>query len=276
MTVRAAFGDGWTALRNNPVLLAAGFALALVGQLSTIGELSDSVAVDTLASVGFFLAFPFVMGGFLGIALEAVRESDPSFGTFLRAGRTYYVRMLLATILFGLIAIAVMFGTFPLAIVGGGAWVFGIDALGESAALALAILFVGSYLLVLLVVLMFVQFYDTAIVVEDNGATSSLSRSIRVVRSNLRSVLAFSFLWLVLLNTVLMPEVLFGSVRSDAVIAQLLPVDIGFDPLFVVPISVAVTTVVGAYLYTVYTAFYVRIAADTDDSSDEPEPTPAG
>ncbi|WP_049924405.1 DUF7847 domain-containing protein [Halopiger djelfimassiliensis] len=270
MTVLAAFKDGWTALRTNPVLLVAGFFVATVSQFQTVGDLTDSAVVDGITSLGYFLAFPFVIGGFIGMALEAVRGSETSFGRFLRAGRQYYLRMLVATVLFAGIAIAAVFGLSPVVTAGGVVWVFGLERLGESIAFGIVVLSFGLYVLSLLFFLMFVQFYDTAIVVEDTDATESLSRSVDVVRSHLRSVLPFSLLWIFFTNTLMMPEALFWTSQTGLVPQEILSAVPDVDPLFAVPVSIAVVTVTGTYLYTTYTAFYLRLVPEISIPADGP------
>ncbi|MFC4540686.1 hypothetical protein ACFO5R_01940 [Halosolutus amylolyticus] len=280
MVVLAAFRDGWTALRKNPTLLLAGFAVAIVSRLQRTGTLTDSAVVDGLASITFFVAFPFVTGGFIGMALEAVRESETSIRRFVRAGRAHYRRMLGATVLFTAVAMAVVFGGLSIVTIGGVVWLFSVETVGETVAFATMAGFVGAYLLTIVLVLTFVQFYDAAVVVEGAGTTGALSRSVDVVRSNLPGALVFSVLWLVLLNTVLQPSAMVEAVESlsiaataagpadpRAIAAGTVAIDLGVAPAIAQPIGVAVPAVTGAYLYTVYTAFYVRLVAEMADSS---------
>jgi hypothetical protein len=113
----------------------------------------------------------------------------------------------------------------------------------------------------ILVVLMFVQFYDTAIVIENEGVTDAFRRSIGLVRSNLKSVAGFSLAWLVLMNVFLIPEYLLQVTMTDTGPADILPIDPGIPVAVLLPIGIALSAVGFAYFYTVYTAYYMRLIA---------------
>ena len=271
MAVIAAFKDGWTALLENPVLLAAGLIYAVGSQLGTIGELVDSVVVSALASIGWFLLVPFVLGGLIGLAVDALRETDPSVAQFFGAGRTYYVRILLATVLFVVLVIGVMIVTMiPSFIVGVG--LLGIASLESGAALGIGVVLVLGYVLLLAVFMMYLQFYDAAIVVEDEPVVAALTRSVGLVRRNLVSVIGYSILWSILLNAFMVPEYLAQLSQNGVWPLESLALEPTTVQLLTVPVSVLLGTVAFAYLYTVHTAYYVRLVA-TD--SDGELPTPA-
>lgn len=260
MVIVSAFKDGSTALRANPALLVAGLLVALTTQLQNVGEFTDSPAISAAGSLAWLVIFPFVLGGFIGMARNALRDSDASFGAFLAAGRRYYVRVLFATVLFLLIVLVAAIGLGIVSFVTG-VGVLALGVLNETAGMAAAVGVTLVWLALLLVVIMFLQFYDTAIVVENEGTTDSLRRSVALVRANLRSVVGFSLLWVVLFNLFLVPEYLVRITVTDADAPAVLTVDPNVSLAVLIPVSVVLSTVGFAYIYTVYTAYYVRLVA---------------
>jgi hypothetical protein len=114
----------------------------------------------------------------------------------------------------------------------------------------------------LLVVIMFVQFYDAAIVIEEQSVTDSFRRSVALVRANLMSVVGFSLVWTLLVNLFLIPEYLVQLTVTDAAPAAVLPVDLGIPIAALLPIGLVLSAIGFAYLYTVYTAYYLRLISD--------------
>ncbi|MEY7850015.1 hypothetical protein AB7C87_12555 [Natrarchaeobius sp. A-rgal3] len=287
MAVLAAFKDGWSALRSNPVLLVAGAFVALGGQLSVLWGIVDS-SVAPLIWLGWLLVFPFVMGGFLGMALEAVRGSEASLERFARSGRTYYVRLLLATVLYGvvvfgfvvaamLLSMAGSMVTFVLAVVASTVVPPEVIMVVTVVSLVVGILLV---VVAVLALLMGLQFYSVAIVVEDKGVVPSFRRSVGVVRRNLSSVIGFSILWLVAVDVFLTPEITLVAVLSQYGLAELLTMEPAVGQAVSVAFSAVVATVAAAYFYTVYTAYYVRLLPEPADStgtspSTDVDPNPA-
>ncbi|TYT62804.1 DUF7847 domain-containing protein [Natrialba swarupiae] len=285
MAVLAAFKDGWTALRANPALLVAGAFIALGGQLSVLWGIVDS-SVAPLVWLGWLLVFPFVVGGFIGMALEAIRESETSLERFVRSGRTHYVRLLLATILYG----AVVFGFVVVAMLlsMAGSVVTFVLAMVASTAVPPEVVMVATFVVIIagvllavvavLALLVAVQFYTAAIVVEDKGVVPSFRRSIGVVRRNLPSVIGFSILWAIALDVFLTPELTLVSALSEYGLTELLAMEPEIGQGVSIALSVVVATVGAAYFYTVYTAYYVRLLpkpADSDDADQPPDADPS-
>lgn len=268
MAVIAAFRDGWTALRDNPSLLAAGFVYAVASRLVTVSELTESIAIDVAAPLGWFLLFPFVLAGLIGMAVAALRETA-SFDQFLRAGRTYYLRMLGATLLLAVLVLGfVMVVSFAGFVAGAGA--VGLASLSGEAAFWVGVGFVGAAVVLTALLLLFLQFYDAAIVVDDQGAVGALRRSAGLVRRNLANVIVFSICWSVIMNAAVFPELLTGASVNDVTLLERLGV--GVDPavaqLIAVPLTVAIGTVAFAYLYTVHTAYYLRLLPERDETTE--------
>ena len=261
MELVSAFKDGAAALRANPILLVAGLLVGAGSQLQYLDQVIDSPLVSAGASLGWLVVFPFVLGGFIGTARAAIDGTDTSIHQFVTTARTHYVRLLLATVAFLLIILGTAVGV---GIVG---FVFGIGSMALAAIHEMAT-FVGGvvsivvWLVSLLVVIMFVQFYDAAIVIEEQSVTDSFRRSVALVRANLMSVVGFSLVWTLLVNLFLIPEYLVQLTVTDAAPAAVLPVDLGIPIAALLPIGLVLSAIGFAYLYTVYTAYYLRLISD--------------
>jgi len=260
MVTVSAFKDGFTALRANPILLVAGLLVGAGSQLQYVDHLIESPLISAGVSLAWLIVFPFVLGGFIGTARAAIEGTDASPTRFFTAARTHYLRLLLATVLFVLLVLGTAIGLgligFVLSI--------GTMALAAIHEMAAFVAGVGSLLLWLvsiLVVIMFVQFYDTAIVIEDQNVTDAFRRSIGLVRSNLKSVAGFSLAWLVLLNIFFIPDYLLQLTITDTGPADVLPINLGIPIAVLLPIGIALSAVGFAYFYTVYTAYYMRLIA---------------
>jgi hypothetical protein len=142
-----------------------------------------------------------------------------------------------------------------------------LGAIHEMAAFAAGVGSLLVWLLSILAVIMFVQFYDAAIVVEDQSVTDSFRRSVGLVRSNLKSVAGFSIVWIILLNAFFVPEYLLQLTLTDAGAADVLPIDLGIPIAVILPIGIGLSAVGFAYFYTVYTAYYLRLISESPVST---------
>ncbi|MFP8953313.1 hypothetical protein ACLI4Z_10120 [Natrialbaceae archaeon A-arb3/5] len=273
MAVIPAFRDGVTILRKNPVILLAGLLFAAVSQIGTIGEFVDSWVVLGVGSLVAFLLGPFFLGGLIGMALEALEGSKTTLGQLVRSGKAFYVSLLGATILFGLLLFVVVFvGMF----VGMFSLIIGFGVAGAESGAA-AILGAGLGLLVFLVlvlvvfaVFMFLQFFSTAIVVDGARAFDSFSRSIALVRANLLSVVGYSLLWIGVMTAAFAPIIGLEVLLVEPGLVD----DIGVDQTIAYAVTVSLTVILTgigyAYLYAVHTSYYTRLGS-SDDSSNAPE-----
>lgn len=260
MVIRSAFKDGFTALRANPILLVAGLLVGGGSQLQYVGQLTDSPVLSAGVSLSWLVVFPFVLGGFIGTAQAAIEGTDPSLTRFFTAARTHYFALLFATVVFLLLVLGTAIG---LGLIG---FVLGIvpialAAINRTAGLVAGIGSIVIWLVSILAVILFVQFYDTAIVLEDQSVTDAFRRSIALVRSNIKSVAGFSLVWLVLVNAFLVPEYLLRVTLTDAKPVEVLPIDLGIPIAVLLPIGITLSAVGFAYFYTVYTAYYLRLSA---------------
>lgn len=258
MVVVSAFRDGLTVLRTNPILLVAGFLVGAGSRLQYVGHLVESPLVSAGTSLAWLIVFPFVLGGFIGTARTAIEGTDASLTRFFTMARTYYVRLLLATVVFVLLVLGTAVGLGVIGfVVGIGS--MGIAAVSEMAAFATGVFSLLIWLVSILVVITFVQFYDAAIVIEDESVTDAFRRSIGLVRANLKSVVGFSLAWIVLLNVFFIPEYLLQLTMTDAGPADVLPIDLEVPIGVLLPAGIVLSAVGFAYIYAVYTAYYMRL-----------------
>ena len=193
MALLNALRTAGSAVRRNPVLLVA---TTLVGVLQMPQLFAQTI--DSLAATAVSLAFsalwrllvPFVQGGVLGMANEAI-DGDTRLGRFVREGSAHYVSLfavylLLVAVSLVLGVVVVVAGFFGL----GGMLISGGDHnTAVLAAVAVVAVLVG---LCYLLAAFFLQFYGHAIVVDDVGAVEGLRRSARCVRRNLPSSFGYS------------------------------------------------------------------------------------
>ena len=137
------------------------------------------------------LVTPFILGGFLTMIDEGL-DGSTRLESFVRGGKANYVSMLGATLLFGAILFGVSFAAmFVLIFAGVGAIAAGSGGGGMGIVLA----GMAMAMLIVAVIYMFLQFYDTAIVVSDAGAVDSFSQSVDLVRQNIVSVVGFTLVF---------------------------------------------------------------------------------
>ncbi|WP_367175794.1 hypothetical protein [Haloarcula rubripromontorii] len=178
---------------------------------------------------------------------------------------THYLRLLLATVLFVLLVLGTAIGLGLIGFILG----IGTIVLATVHEMAAFVAGVGSlliWLVSILVVIMFVQFYDTAIVIEKQNVTDAFRRSIGLVRSNLRSVAGFSLVWVVLMNIFLIPDYLLQLTMTDTQLAGGLPTALEIPISVLLPVGIALSAIGFAYFYTVYTAYYMRLIATPEST----------
>jgi len=268
MAALESFRDGWTALSTTPTLLVAG---GLLVALSLAGVLDFGPETEPIVALGLLLTFPFVLGGFLGMAVAAVRDGESSLATFVRAGVANYSRLLAATVLFvaGLVALfTVLFALTLVPLV-----LLVLVDIGDAALVGAGITFALSVLATLLgipTVLLFVQFLAPAIVAEDRSVAGAVRRSVALVRHNLGSVVGFTLLWVFVVSLVPHPEVLLE------VSLTWLPATPYFGAsTLVVAVASVLSTAALTYCYTVHTAYFLRLAGGQPAwtrQSDRPKP----
>jgi len=270
-------------IARNPILLVitALFGAAQLPNLLIQPTRPLLTSVISLATTGLLvLVIPFVQGGVLGMADEAVR-GETTLSTLVAEGKANYVPLLLAY--FALLAINALFGFVVffgaiIAVVGAS---LGMDSgeFGDPTAttgsvpggltlLAVVGLVAVGLLLVYLLITVFIQFYAHAIVLDDRELVDGFRRSVGVVRSNLLSVLGYTFLLVVGAGLVgalaAVASVVAAPQPAGSPIAELIPLDFSVGLAVVGSIGyVLLTGLLGAFYATYSVAFYQSIRPDS-------------
>ncbi len=259
------------ALAHNPVVFVGTFLVAIVQALAQAPQLAArtfanpgvSLLVSVLAPIVVFFLTPFLLAGVLGMAEEAV-GGGTSLGTFVRVGKSRYVALLLATLLYAvlsfviaialIIVVAIVVLVFGVTTGGGG----GDPNLAIAAAIALVVL---ALVVGFLLFVFFLQFYAVAVVVDEAGITESFTRSYRLVRRNILSTLGYNVLSALVSVLVALPflAVAAGAVVLTGSVPSMPPAttpsaSMGFDPS---PLVIAVGAV-GLVLVQLLTSAITR------------------
>jgi len=190
------------ALARNPIVLVVLGAFGLLQAPQVLAQTVDPLLaslVSLLVTGVFVLVVPFVQAGLIGMVDEAL-DGRTEFGTFLRAGKQYYLSVLGAYLaVFALSVVLGIVATF--AAVFGGILAFSGGATG-----IVTFLLVGAVFLLVLVpyllVVFFVQFYGQEIVLDGASAVEGLKRSVGLVRRNLASTAGYTLVVVVVSGAV--------------------------------------------------------------------------
>lgn len=275
-----------SALRRNPIILAATFISAFLGSLSLIGQALGPLASIALGGFSFIISIlltPFLVGGTVGMSAEAL-TGRTRLDTFLSEGKSNYVSLLGAYLLLfvTIFAVAFLFGVFAFVLMIAGVAVMssGGGAAGGAAGLGVGIVALVVVLLAALVMLavgFFIQFFDVAIVVSDESALGGFRRSASFVRHNVLGALGFSVLYLLVSILAGLPTIWqsfatagFGTNSPGAAMAATGPTFVEIVP--VIFATLVLSTVVSAFLWPYKVAFYVDESASGADESTTPVP----
>ena len=268
------------ALGRNPVLFAVlgAFGLLQAPQLlaQTVDPLLASLVSLVLTGLYIFLV-PFVQAGLVGMADEAL-DGRTEFGTFLRAGKQFYLSVLGAYLAIFALSFALGIVAAIVAVLGG------VVAFAGDASSAVTLVVFGVVMLVVLVpyllVVFFVQFYGQRIVLDGASAIGGLKGSVGLVRRNLISTLGYTLVVVVVSGTLGAGSALvsvalqsgpgFGAGTSAGATPAMgptlsLPAALGLVVLYVVG-----TALVGGVLLTYSVAFYREIRGPVGRAETEP------
>ncbi|MFB6293755.1 MAG: hypothetical protein ABEH60_05795 [Halonotius sp.] len=180
---------------RNPILLAVA-ALVAILQLPQFFLPTQSPMLSAVASLGFsglFILFlPFYQGGLIGMADDA-QTGPTEISVLIDEGKANYLQLLLSYFIVLAIAFAFSVPIVLLAFLGGA----GVLLSGGQPSLPVL---VGIGLVGLVVflayfgVLLAIQFYAHAIVIDDTGIVDGFKRSVGLVRANLLSAIGYAVL----------------------------------------------------------------------------------
>lgn len=193
MSAIGSLSTALTTVRKNPILLAGGLLFALFSESYVFLEVYGGMLAQLFVWPILIFAMPFFLAGFIAMVHEAT-DGSTSLESFVHGGKENYVSMLGATVLFMVIIFGLSFAAMFLLVFAG----IGALAAGGGGG-GLAIMLVGIVIAVLIIgVVMFLQFYHTAIVISGAKAVDSFSKSVSLVRQNLVSVIGFSLIFFVI------------------------------------------------------------------------------
>jgi len=248
--------------------------LQLPTQFAQLAGPMVSAVLSAVVTLVMIVVAPFVFGGLLGMADEAL-DGRTAIDTFVDTGKEHYVSMLGGYLLVlgvmivvGIIASMVSFAVVAAIGVLSGGPSGGMDPLF----IGMFLIGTAVFLLMLFVPMFFVQFYGQAIVVDGRSAVDGIRRSIGLVRRNLVSVVGYSVL-------VFGAGLVFGglgSIPSTLLSMQATPVAPGMPlPDVSLPVTVALTVItnivfglLGSLFLVFSVAFYRTL--DTATGSEEP------
>jgi hypothetical protein len=225
--------EGWGMIRHFPLLFLVGLVAGIIGAATLMIQYYGGAFFSERVTILELLVLPFFVGG----VLQLVQKQEGSPSALLDGGKKYYFRILLATAVILFAAMVTMLALIiPLSILG-----FGTDV----AVLPFTLLGV------LVPIVYFTLFYDTAIVFEDRKVLDSLRRSVEFVTRRGFSVflfiavnililagitLALLILWSVVLAPQLEPlatNITLGeTVSTESLIAALGPTGVLVTALF--------------------------------------------
>jgi len=246
-----------------PVVIVMALQVPQVALPTTNPVLSGAVSLGVSAIL--LLVMPFLQGGLIGMADEAL-DGRTTIQTFLAAGKSNYVSILVAYI--ALMAVNFALGILVLLVaVFGGAVALqgGVEAANTTVLVGVGIvasIVVFAYLLLSF----FAQFYGQAIVLENRDVVDGFKRSVSVVRHHLVSTLGYSLIGVVV-------SVLAGGlfpVASSLVSPQSTPLFALPEPPLPILVGTGLAIVVVGILFggffTVYSvSFYRTITQNRSD-----------
>lgn len=208
---RGAAGAG-----RGPVLPVAGLMMGIISalgllQYSSLGEaaLNDTssvlpmLVVTLLAVVLPQVALPFILGGALGYALESASGGKPGWKTFMDSGKKHYVSLLIA----GVAAWVIFYMLALLATV-----LFTLGAIS----VALLPLMIILALAIMFICLMYIEFYDIAIVAEGTDFVRAFTASMAFVSKHLKLVIPFFIIVVIVKLLVQLPIFVAIFIRTMA------------------------------------------------------------
>jgi hypothetical protein len=190
-------------------LLVAGLIAGVVYAIGLFNSVDVTTADTPTILISAFVSFiplivvPYVTGGALGYALEASAGGKPGWPTFFESARKHYLSLLFASVI--VLIIQTLLG-YPVALLL-------VTGVGDMSLLCMAELFTFA---AMFLVLMFLEFFDVAIVSEGLGAMDGLRASFAFVRKNLRRVVPFFLIVLVAKLFVQLPAYTAETLRIAA------------------------------------------------------------
>jgi hypothetical protein len=200
---------GLTGAGRGAPLLVAGLIAGLVYAIGLFNN-ADITSADTLTLlISAFISYlpliviPYVTGGALGYALEASEGRQPGWTAFFASANKHYLSLLFAGI--AILIVTTLLG-YPGALM----------ILSGAGDLSLLCMIEIVSFVIIFVILMFLEFYDIAIVSGNLRAMDGLRASVAFVRKNLKRVFGFFLIILFAKLLIQLPMFVTGMLRTAA------------------------------------------------------------
>jgi len=261
-------------LREQPILFVPMAIFAVLQTPQLFIETLDPILslVGTLLLTGLFIfVTPVFYAGTIGMANDAAAGSSTSLGRFWSHVKEFYISVLVAYLFITAISFVFVFTMLIAAIIG-----FVVIDLGGSG-LPLTLGFGGFLALIVLaflIALFAVHFYSHAIVIEAKGAIDGLSRSVHVVRHNIKSVIGYGIVSFVFGG---LYGGLFALIMTFAFPSAPAPDEPAPMPDLVPALLGSVTSIVGIALFAtfflVFSVVFYRALVGREEEPSQSNPT---
>ncbi|MDD1672082.1 MAG: hypothetical protein LUO82_03670 [Methanomicrobiales archaeon] len=214
--------EGLAYIRQWPVLWSLGLMAGALGTITLFLQFSSGTFYSERIGIIQLIIFPFFIGGGLNI----IKEGRGNLSVLVEGGKRYYFRVLLASmvILFAVL-VTMLLVIVTLAIIG---------ILPDTAIFPMIL--AG----VLVPILFFTFFYDTALVFEDRKVLDALRRSVEFVINGSIKVVLFIVLNLIIFAGIVIIAFIFWALwlgdRLDLLITQNLTATITMEPSFLLEV----------------------------------------
>lgn len=259
--------EGLGYIRRWPVLWTLGIVAGVLGAITLLLQFFSGTFYSERIGIIQLIILPFFIGG----GLHAIREGKGSLSTIMEGGKRYYFRILLASIIILFAALLTMLLV-----------IITLAIIGISADATIFPMILGG---VLVPILFFTFFYDTALVFEDRKVLDALRRSVEFVINGSFKVFLF-----IILNLIIFAGIVFIAFtlwalwlgeRLEPLLTQNLTATATIEPSFLFEslgmegaflttlVYFGVLTLSVTILYAYKAAFFLRYATADSTSTGE-------
>jgi len=182
---------------RSPIFIISGLFSGIIGaitliQYSTLASASQSsslqvIAVSSIPIIVSMLTMPFITGGALGCAVEQATGGGATWELFISSGKKYYMNLLIAWIMAWLASYLLWLLAAVLVMIG-------VMSSGGAMAMLLLLILLPISAMIMFVGLMFIEFYDIAIVADGVDFARAFGVSIGFVWKHLMIVVPFAII----------------------------------------------------------------------------------
>jgi len=198
MGALSSYGRAWSLLVEHPLLLLFPLVLvalripAFASSTFGVGQSFSLQALQIIYSFLLWFAVPLVAGATLGGVFRASREEELALDSLWKDAKGNYLAILLGTVLMIIITVGLL-----LAVVLGALALYALSTLpdlGTTFSLSAVLIFSLLALVAVLVIMVMLQFYDSAIVIDSRNPVDAFKTSFTFSRSRIPPVIGVSIL----------------------------------------------------------------------------------